>query len=192
MNVDIDPQEYLNMEPPLTLPADPYAAQRLELVVKYGFDAVPTDYFDALARETMAGLPGIDMAGVNRLDHERNQFFPGMANLGATEAPKAADRCMTPFQGACSTFITREPVKDRTAVAFNDLMDFPLFSTNDMVTKFGKRTYIAGLIMPPEGIPLGTVWGIGPEPGQWGQRHLDFMKVQADKAMQYLQQRSGA
>lgn len=192
MTVDIDPQEYLHMEPPLTIPADPFAAQRLELAVKYGFEAVPTDYFDMLSQEVVAELPGIDMAGVNRLDDERNQFFPGMAVLGADEAPGPDDRCMTPFQGACSTFITREPVKGRTAIAFNDLLDFPLFATNDMVTKFEKRTYIAGLIMPPEGIPLGTVWGIGPEPGKWQQRHLDFMKVQAEKAMQYLVERARA
>jgi hypothetical protein len=192
MTDDVDPQEYLHMEPPLTIPADPLAAQRMALADKYGFAKVPDAYFDTLAHEFMAGLPGIDMAGVNRLDDERNQFFTGVAILGATEEPTLADRCMTPFQGACSTFITREPVKGRTAIAFNDLLDFPLFASNDMVTKFGKRTYIAGLIMPPEGIPLGTVWGIGPDPQRWQQRHLDFAKQQAAKAMQYLRERSGA
>lgn len=189
MNSNIDPEEYLRVDSPLTLPADPLAEQRMALVAKYGFAPVPDAYLDAIAREVVGELPGIDMAGVNRLDDTRDQFFTGMAILGQDEAPDRASRCMTPVQGACSTFITRQPVKGRTAVAFNDLMDFPLFATNDMVTKFEKRTYIAGLIMPPEEIALGTVWGIGPKPQQWGQPHLDFMKRQAAKAMEYLMDR---
>lgn len=189
MNSNIDPAEYLHADAPMNLPADPLAEQRMALVAKYGFAPVPDPYLDAIARKVVAELPGIDMAGVNRLDDDRGQFFTGMAILGQEDAPDRSSRCMTPEQGACSTFITRQPVKGRTAVAFNDLLDFPLFATNDMVTKFEKRTYIAALIMPPEEIALGTVWGIGPKPQRWGQAHLDFMKQQAWMVMEYLMDR---
>ena len=125
-DVEIDPEEYLGMEPPLNIPADPLAAARLALMRKYGFEAAVNPAFDAIAQEIVAAFrlePDRGMAGVNRLDDERNQLFAGVAVT--TEAPSedvAARllRNMNCHQGACSTLITRRTVKGRTALALND------------------------------------------------------------------------
>lgn len=100
-------------------------------------------------------------------------------------------RGMTPEQGACSTLITRPGFKGRTALALSDLMDFPLFATNDMVTKLEKRTYLAAQIVTPEGLPIGTVWGVGPRPRAWQQPDLEFAKGLAREAMSVLMRRQG-
>lgn len=181
MTDEINPGELQEMQPPLNLPADPLADERARLQAKYGFAPVVDDFFDAMAQQILEQFqvePGRGMAGVNHLDDDRTQTFVGVAGGGLRE--------MTCFQGACSTLITRRTVKGRTALAMSNLMDFPLFATNDMVTQFGMGTYLGAQIIAPEGVPIGTVWWIDTEPTRWRQVHLDYMKGQADKAMQHL------
>lgn len=171
--------QYLDL--PLTLPKDPLAEKRVALQRKYGFEPVPQDFFDELAQEIREHLhikPDRGIAGVNHLDERRKQKFVGVSG--------AAMRDMDCEQGACSTLIARDTVKGRTALAMGNLMDFPLFATNDMVTKFDMRTYLGAQIMAPEGIPIGTVWWIDTEPRRYLQGDLEFMKAQARKAMQHL------
>lgn len=190
---EINPKEYLNMECPINLPPDPFAKERMALIRQYNFAATPATVFDALAQEIIAEFNGvIDFAGINRVNDEREQLFVGAALLGddgqvSRIAPGLDLRTMTAPQGACSTLITRPGVKGRTALAMNDLMDFPLFATNDMVTKLEKRTYIGAQIVAPEGIPIGTVWGVGPRPYEWKQIHLEFMKGLAARVMSILE-----
>jgi hypothetical protein len=194
---EINPEEYRTMECAINLPPDPLAKQRMALLDKYDFRPVPDPEFDAIAQRFVAEFGGvIDFAGVNRVDEERHQIFVGAALLGADgrvdlTAPGMDVRTMTPVQGACSTLITRPGFKGRTALAFNDLMDFPLFATNDMVTKLEKRTYMAAQIVSPEGIAIGTVWGVGPKPYQWKQPHLEFAKGLGRDAMSILLRRQG-
>lgn len=194
---EINPEEYRSMECALNLPPDPFAQQRLALLDKYDFQPVPGSDFDAIAQRFVAEFGGvIDFAGVNRLDDQRHQIFAGAALLGADgrvdrTAPGLDLRSMTPVQGACSTLITRPGFKGRTALAFNDLLDFPLFATNDMVTVLGKRTYLGAQIISPEGVPIGTVWGVGPNPHEWKQPDLEFAKGLAREAMSVLLRRQG-
>lgn len=194
---EINPEEYRTMECAINLPPDPLAPQRMTLLEKYDFRPVPDPEFDMIAQRFVAEFKGvIDFAGVNRLDNERQQIFVGAALLGADgrvdmTSPGMDVRTMTPVQGACSTLITRPGFKGRTALAFNDLMDFPLFATNDMVTKLEKRTYMAAQIVTPEGVPVGTVWGVGPNPHQWKQPHLEFAKGLGRDAMSILLRRQG-
>lgn len=194
---EINPEEYRTMECALNLPPDPLAPQRMSLLRKYNVPTAPDADFDAIAQRFVAEFPGvIDFAGVNRLDDQRRQIFFGAALLGEDSRvdpnPPGMDmRTMTEEQGACSTLITRPGFKGRTALAFNDLMDFPLFATNDMVTKLGKRTYMAAQILAPEGVPIGTVWGVGPNPHEWKQPHLEFAKGLGREAMSILLRRQG-
>lgn len=194
---EINPEEYRSMECALNLPPDPFAPQRRALLDKYDFLAVPDSEFDAIAQRFIAQFGGvIDFAGVNRLDEERHQVFTGAALLGEDgsvdrTAPGMHLRTMTREQGACSTLITRPGFKGRTALALNDLMDFPLFATNDMVTVLERRTYLGAQIISPEGVPIGTVWGVGPDPHEWKQPDLEFAKGLAREAMSVLLRRQG-
>ena len=194
---EINPEEYRTMECAINLPPDPLAQQRVALLDKYDFRPVADPEFDAIAQRFVAEFGGvIDFAGVNRVDDERHQIFSGAALLGADgrvdlTSPGMDVRTMTPVQGACSTLITRPGFKGRTALALGDLMDFPLFATNDMVTKLEKRTYLAAQIVTPEGVPIGTVWGVGPNPHAWKQPHLEFAKGLARDAMSVLLRRQG-
>jgi GAF domain-containing protein len=194
---EINPEEYRSMECALNLPSDPLAQQRLALLDKYDFLAVPGSEFDAIAQRFVAEFGGvIDFAGVNRLDDQRHQIFTGAALLGEDghvdrTSPGMDVRTMTPVQGACSTLISRPGLKGRTALAMSDLMDFPLFATNDMVTVLGKRTYLGAQIIAPEGVPIGTVWGVGPNPHEWKQPDLEFAKGLAREAMSVLLRRQG-
>jgi hypothetical protein len=189
---EINPEEYRTMECVINLPPDPFAEQRIALIEKYNFAAVPRWAFDVIAQEVVVEFDGvIDFAGVNRVDDGRQQIFTGAAVLGADgrvdrTSPGMDLRSMTPTQGACSSLITRPGFKGRTALAMDDLMDFPLFATNDMVTVLGKRTYIGAQIISPEGIPIGTVWGVGPKPHKWRQPNLNFMKGLGVKSMNLL------
>lgn len=192
---EINPADLRNMEPPLNIPADPDAHRRVELMAQYGFTGEIVPEFDALAQGIVAELQleeGRGMAGVNRLDGERRQRFVGVAKTpGAPGAEIAAEllREMTREQGACSTLITRRAVKGRTALVMNDLLDFPLFATNDMVTKVGMRTYIGAQIIAPEGLAIGTVWWIDTEPRSWQRSEIDFIKGKAEQAMNILLER---
>lgn len=183
---EINPAEFRCEDTPLNLRPDPLAPERVKLQAKYGFTATISSEWDDIAREVTDEFGGEEVggiAGVNHIDAERNQVFVGVAGYDI--------RGMNCFQGACSTLITRKPIKGRTALAFNDLLDFPLFASNDMHTKFEKRTYIGALILPPENIGIGTVWWVGNEPREWRQHHLDFMKSRATKVMGRLQERLG-
>jgi len=185
-NEEINPAEFQCEDPPLNLRPDPLAPERIKLQAKYGFTATISSEWDDIAQEVVNEFGGPEVggiAGVNHIDAERNQVFVGVAGYDI--------RGMNCFQGACSTLITRDPLKDYTALAFNDLLDFPLFASNDMVTKFGKRTYIGALILPPERIGIGTVWWVGSDPREWRQYNLDFMKSKAAKVMNRLRERSG-
>lgn len=194
---EINPEEYRTMECAINLPPDPHAEQRMALMRKYNYQPVADPDFDAIAERFIAEFDGdIDFSGVNWVDGERHQVFVGAALLNAdgqiervpADSPM---RGMTPEQGACSTLITRPGFKGRTALALSDLMDFPLFATNDMVTKLEKRTYLAAQIVTPEGLPIGTVWGVGPKPTEWKQPHLEFAKGLAREAMSVLMRRQG-
>lgn len=177
MNDEINPEEYLYMEPPLTIPADPEAETRAALQAKYGFKPILRDPdFTAIAQEIVDRLGGV--GGVNHVGPKRHQIFVGIAG--------AEMESMTCEQGACSTLITRRAVKGRTGFALNNLLDFPLFASNDMVTKFELGSYLGAQIIPPEGIPIGTVFRVGPEVAPHGQPEINFMKDQAAKVMDIL------
>ena len=190
-----NPADLRNMEPPLNIPADPLAPRRVELMAQYRFTGEILPEFDALAQEIVAEFqlePGRGMAWVNRLDGEREQRFVGVAKTpGPPGAEIAAElmREMSREQGACSTLITRRAVKGRTALVMNDLLDFPLFATNDMVTKVGARTYIAGQIIPPEKIAIGTAGWLDTEPRSWQRSEIDFINGKAERAMNILLER---
>lgn len=174
---EINPEEYLRMEPGLILPSDPLARERAALQAKYGFKPILRDPdFTAVAQAMADRLGGV--CGVNHVDEHRNQIFVGIAG--------AEMEGMTCDQGACSTLITRRTVKGRTAFALNNLQHFPLFASNDMVTKFDLGSYLGAQILPPEGVPIGTVFRVSPEPTPHTQPHLDFMKAQAATVMDIL------
>lgn len=185
MDDEIDPRELTDKS--LTLPGDPYADARVALQRKYDFRPVIDATYDAIAQEILDHfqlVPGRGVAGVNYLDEKRDQFFVGVAGADL--------RQMSCEQGACSTLIAqpKDLAKPRRAMAMGDLLDFPLFATNDMVTKFGMRTYLGAHIIPPEGVPIGTLWWIDTEPRRWTQADLNFMKAQAAKVMQSLLDRA--
>lgn len=183
---EIDPQDYVDMGPPLNIPDDPLADTRAELQRKYNYQPIIDATYDAVAKEIYDHfhiVPGRGVAGVNHLDEHRHQVFVGVWGADLRE--------MNCHQGACSTNITRQTVKGRTALAMGDLMYFPLFATNDMVTVFEMRTYLGAQIITPEGVPIGTVWWIDTEPRQWTQDDLDFMKSRARKVMNMLLERLG-
>lgn len=186
-NDELNPEEYLHMEPPLILPADPFAAERAKLQAKYGFtpvrDADGTlirdPEFNAIAQETADRLGGV--CGVNHVDEHREQLFVGIAGHDMEG--------MTCDQGACSTLITRPTFKGRSALALNDLFDFPLFASNDMVTKFGLGNYLGAQILPPEAVPIGSVFRVGPNPVDHQKPEIEFIKGQAAKVMDILIER---
>lgn len=181
MTDEINPEEYLAMQRPLTIPADPLARERAALQAKYGFRPILHDPdFTAVAQAMADELGGV--CGVNHVDQYRNQVFVAIAG--------AEMEGMTCDQGACSTLITRRTVKGRTAFALNNLIDFPLFASNDMVTKFELGSYLGAQILPPEGVPIGTVFRVSPEPTPHKQPHLDFMKSQAATVMDILMTRA--
>lgn len=195
----INPKEYLTMQPGLTLPADTLAAERTRLMAVYGFEAVADAEFDAIAQRIVDQF-GVAVAGVNRLDADRNQFFVGMAwaahgreALGVPDdvvVPTDDHRRMAPTAGFCSTLITRPGVKQRTALALENVMEFPLFSTNFVVDAVGVQSYLGAQIVAPEGTPIGSVWGIDTKPRKWVGADLDFMKGRALDAMDLLRSRA--
>lgn len=186
MTDEINPEEFLHMPRPLTIPADPLANRRAALQAQYGFKPIRRDPdFTAIAQETADHLGGV--CGVNHVDQYRNQVFVGIVGTNLEG--------MTCDQGACSTLITDridngQIAKGRNAMALNDLIDFPLFASNEMVTKYGLGTYLGAKILPPEGVPLGTVFRVHPDPTEYRQADLDFIKGQAAKVMDILIARS--
>jgi len=173
----------------LFTPADDEAPQRVARLRELGLGQRPEPELDEFAR-TMAIAAGTPLAMVNFIGHER-QYFAGLhapalvpGGPGAVAGPDDPARFMSKDQGWCPHVVAR-----RLPMVLGDVCAYPRFAGNPVVDQFGIRAYMGAPLIDLTGTVLGTVCVVDVEQRPWGRNGLAFIKDQASRVIEVINQR---
>ncbi|MEU4674735.1 GAF domain-containing protein [Amycolatopsis sp. NPDC023774] len=179
---------------------DPGVQARMDRLRELGIGTLPDPEFDAIAAKA-AQLASTPYAMVNFLS-DRQQYFAGLhvppshqhsaaLQTSPSTAHPPVDRTMDLDHGWCPYVVTR-----KKALPLNDVLEYPRWKGNPVITKLGIRSYLgAPLIERREtefgesAVVLGTVCVIDTEKHSWGQSGVDLIKGLAEELVTLIHQR---
>lgn len=199
------------------LPADHNGPLRQRIQDAFDFSREEIDpALDDFARRALQVAPvrltsadNKAIAGINRMNEELFQFFPGMVIAdffgGIISAPMEA-RYMGPEEGYCNYIAAERKIP----LPLNDLSQFARYNINPVTEegldengneKLRLKAYLGaplltpgGLTFPdgspiPERVVFGTVWIVVQEVQAWTRDHSIAMRVLAAEIVAYLVER---
>ncbi|MFJ9034619.1 GAF domain-containing protein [Streptomyces sp. NPDC102274] len=190
MTTTFDPQTARHLYPP----AESLIRERAERHHQLGLEN-PEQFapFDAFAADLARGAveltaihtePYAMLNLVGQDQHFLGLYEPGTGpNSPATTGRFAFGRRMSRNAGFCPHVIDRRG----KALVLEDVRAFPRFKGNPVVDRYRIRTYVgAPLVDPSDGLIIGTVCLVGPEPRPWGDDGLAYIKDKAHQAMNLI------
>ncbi|MGW4485861.1 GAF domain-containing protein [Amycolatopsis sp. NPDC004368] len=174
---------------------------RMERLRELGIGSLPDPEFDAIAAKA-AQMTDTPYAMVNFLS-DQQQYFAGLyyppshqqQSAALQASPSAAhppvSRTMDLDHGWCPYVVTR-----KKALPLNDVLEYPRWKGNPVITKLGIRSYLgAPLVERRETefgvseVVLGTVCVIDTAKHSWGQSGVELIKGLAEELVSLIHQR---
>ena len=155
-------------------PLHPNEIQRLQTLCALGIlDTPPRERFDRLTR-LACRLFEVPIALVSLVDSDR-QWFKARVGLDAHETPREHSFCA-------------HAILEDEILLVSDATKDPRFKSNPLVLGPPHIRFYAGCpIKAPNGLPLGTLCVIGPEPRQVSAEDLDLLRDLAHLVEQELE-----
>lgn len=152
--------------------------QDARLAALHDYGILDTDFeadFDAIV-DLASTICGTKISVVNFIDADR-QWFKAEVGLGVRETPLETSICS-------HAILESEFVEIPDTLEDSRMMDNPLCTSDP-----GLRFYAGALLKTPEGLPLGTLCVLDPEPRQLTELQRKTLRVLARQVMALLETR---